>query len=127
MYLVKMLLEGYLTTVSVEVPILLVLLSARHGVKRTIVAALWITLCSYPLVVLTLPSFFPPTRSRLLYYAAAESTAITIEVVLFLCVFGQPGGSRNLTPQRGRDCFAIILANASSFLVGEALSFRGLW
>ena len=39
---------GYLLTILIETPILLVGLSKRHPIKRRLLAGLWLTACTYP-------------------------------------------------------------------------------
>ena len=46
---------GYLVTIAVETPILLVGLSPVHRLGRRFVAGLWLTACTYPIVGLVLP------------------------------------------------------------------------
>ena len=46
---------GYLFTISIETPILLVGLSSRHSLRRRLLAGIWLTACTYPIVTLVLP------------------------------------------------------------------------
>jgi hypothetical protein len=57
-YLWSFLLRGYLFSIAIETPILLVGLSHVHPFKRKLFAGVWLTACTYPIVVLVLPWFF---------------------------------------------------------------------
>jgi hypothetical protein len=108
------LLIGYLFSITVETPILLIGLSARHSRRRRLFAGVWLTACTYPVVVLVLPFFF---RSKSIYVVVAESFAPVTECVLFWLAFGkdESGG----TPWPCRDFAVILLANLASFGLGE--------
>jgi hypothetical protein len=108
------LLVGYLFSITVEAPILLLGLSARHTWRRRLFAGLWLTACTYPIVVLVLPFFF---RSRAIYVIVAESFAPAAECALFWLAFGTGGSGRTWWPWR--DFAVILLANLLSFGLGE--------
>lgn len=110
---------GYLFTVAVETPVLLLLLSPRHPVRRRLFAGLWLTACTYPVVVLVLPTLFAGA-SRAAYLLVAEIFAPAAECVLFYFAFSG-GDSRSAR----RDCAAIAVANLLSFLAGEVLNAYG--
>lgn len=105
---------GYLLTVVLEIPVLLLLLSPAHPLRRRLLAGLWLTACTYPVVVLVLPLWIP---DRLPYLLVAEVFAPAAECGLFALAF-QHGLKR---AERRRDWLAIILANLVSFGVGEWL------
>ena len=109
---------GYLLTVSIETPILLLGLSKRHSLGARFFAGLWLTACTYPIVVLVLPMCLAEAP-RPTYLALAESFAPVAECLLFWAAFG----SRQQLgrPSMGRDFAAIILANLTSWLVGGAM------
>src|SRR5437764_14100141 len=65
---------GYLFTIAIETPILLIGLSRRHSIKRRLAAGVWLTACTYPIVVLVMPIIFANT-SRAFYLPVAESLA----------------------------------------------------
>ena len=111
---------GYLFTVAVETPVLWLLLSPRHTPRRRLFAGLWLTACTYPVVVLVLPTLFADS-SRALYLAVAETFAPAAECALFYFAFGGEGGG-GVTR---RDFAAIVVANLLSFLAGEVLSVYG--
>jgi len=109
---------GYLLTVAVETPVLLLGLSPRHTPARRLAAGLWLTACTYPVVVLVLPVLLEGAP-RAAYLLAAETFAPAAECLLFLAAFH----SRDRTtrsPTR-RDFAAIIAANLASFAFGELL------
>lgn len=111
---------GYLFTVAVETPVLVLLLSRHHTLRRRLFAGLWLTACTYPVVVLVLPPLFADS-SRAAYLAVAETFAPAAECALFYLAFGGKG-SEGMT---WRDCAAIVAANLLSFLVGEGLTAYG--
>jgi hypothetical protein len=110
---------GYLLTVAVETPVLVLLLSPRHPMRRRLFAGLWLTACTYPVVVLVLPVLFSGF-SRAAYLAVAEVFAPVAECALFRLAFGGEGSlGRRAT---WRDFAAITLANVLSFLAGEVVT-----
>ncbi len=118
-YFWNFLLPGYLFSIAIETPVLLVGLSARHSWKVRLFCGVWLTACTYPIVVLVLPMMFDATEKRWLYLAIAETFAPVAECALFWTGFGQ----RELVGTRSmyRDLAAIVVANLASFLLGEWL------
>jgi hypothetical protein len=110
---------GYLVTVAVETPVLVLLLSHRHTLRRRLFAGLWLTACTYPIVVLVLPVLFDGAP-RAAYLAVAEVFAPAAECALFLIAFGGEGSLRERSTWR--DFAAVTLANLLSFLAGEVLA-----
>ena len=110
---------GYLLSILIETPILLIGLSRRHPFRRKLFAGVWLTACTYPIVVLVLPLFFAPDR-RVLYLVVAETFAPVAECVLFWLAFGnrEAVGTRSMW----RDFMAIIVANLASFAIGEVMN-----
>ena len=110
---------GYLLTILIETPVLLIGLSSRHPIKRRLLAGLWLTACTYPIVVLVLPLLFRDA-SRLAYLAVAETFAPVAECVLFWLAYGnsETFGKGSMW----RDFGAITIANLASFLGGEILN-----
>ena len=110
---------GYLLTILIETPILLIGLSRRHPFKRKLFAGVWLTACTYPIVVLVLPLLFTPDQ-RALYLVVAETFAPVAECVLFWLAFG----NREAVSTRSmwRDFMAIIVANLASFGIGEVMN-----
>lgn len=113
---------GYLLTILIETPILLVGLSRRHSWKRRLWAGVWLTACTYPIVTLVLPLLFS-SSSRTLYLVVAETFAPVAECLLFWLAFGKKEHVGKLC--MWRDFIAIIVANLASFGVGELLNARG--
>ena len=70
---------GYLFSILIETPILLVGLSAHHPVRQRLFAGVWLTACTYPIVVLVLPLCIDITESRTLYLWVAETFAPVAE------------------------------------------------
>ncbi len=110
---------GYLVTISVETPILFLGLSPRHHWKRKLIAGLWLTACTYPIVTLVLPLLFAG-YSRATYLLIAETFAPIAECILFWLAFGSE--SEQWRTPMWRDFVAIVLANLASFGVGELLN-----
>lgn len=111
---------GYLLTVAVETPVLALFLSKRHTPGRRLFAGLWLTACTYPVVVLVLPPLFEGA-SRALYLAVAETFAPAAECLLFYLAFGGKGGDGVAR----RDFAAVVAANLLSFGAGEVLGAYG--
>jgi hypothetical protein len=109
---------GYLLTVAVETPVLVLLLSPRHTPRRRLFAGLWLTACTYPVVVLVLPPLFAES-SRAAYLLVAETFAPAAECALFWLAFGEKGGGASRATWR--DFAAITAANLLSFLAGEVM------
>src|SRR5712691_1492133 len=84
----RFLVIGYPFTILIETPLLLIGLSKRHSIKRRLFAGIWLTACTYPIVVLVLPLFFA-SASRTLYLIVAETFAPVAECVLFWLAFGR--------------------------------------
>jgi len=104
---------GFLATVAIELPILMLGLSARHPWRRRLAAAVWLTACTYPCVVLVFPLAVPTAWGAAAPLVAAETFAFTVEVLLFRGVWG--GGDRRADR---RDAVAIVVANSASCLTG---------
>lgn len=103
---------GYLLTIAIETPILFFALSPHHPKPRRILAGLWLTACTYPIVVLVLPLLFV-NSSRAMYLVVAEVFAPIAECVLFWLAFGKE--------TTWRDFGVIVVANIASFLAGEVI------
>ena len=113
---------GYLLTILIETPILCVGLSRRHPLRRKLLAGVWLTACTYPIVTLVLPLLFAPDR-RVLYLIVAETFAPVAECVLFWLTFGKDEELGKASMRR--DFIAIIVANLASIGIGEVLNARG--
>ena len=113
---------GYLLTVLIETPILLLGLPSKLSFRHKLLCGLWLTACTYPIVVLVLPTLlFGYPRSQ--YLAVAEIFAPVAECFLFWLAFRS---NRVLeTPDWVRSFSAIVIANLTSFGIGEALNYYG--
>jgi hypothetical protein len=105
---------GYAITILIETPVLLVGLASEHSYPRRLLAGIWLTACTYPIVILVFPVLFDPTTDRLRYLLAAETFAPAAECLLFWLAF---------RPVRrpARDWAIVTLANLASFAFGELL------
>jgi hypothetical protein len=103
---------GYLLTIAIETPILFLGLSPHHSKRRRILAGLWLTACTYPIVTLVLPLWLID-HSRAFFLLIAETFAPVAECVLFRLAFGKEA--------RWRDFGVIVIANLASFLIGEVV------
>jgi hypothetical protein len=99
---------GYLLSVAVECPVLLIGLSPRHPLRVRLFASFWLTACTYPIVILSMPVIFPGH-----YVLPSEIFAALGECVLFASLFRRTW--------QWRDMIAIVAANLSSFLTGVAI------
>ena len=110
---------GYLFTIAIETPILLIGLSQRHTWRRRLFAGIWLTACTYPIVTLVLPLVFEG-RPRWVFLSVAEVFAPVAECMLFWLAFGtrQETGKRSMW----QDLAVIVVANLASFAAGELLN-----
>src|SRR5436305_2087842 len=128
-YLWSFLLPGYLFSIAIETPILMVGLSARHSWGVRLFSGIWLTACTYPIVVLVLPLLFQQVLEldarayHWLYLLVAETFAPVAECALFWMAFGK----REFVNTRSmyRDLIAITIANLASFGLGEWFRYLG--
>ena len=113
---------GYLFTIAIETPVLIVGLSPKVSLKQKLLCGIWLTACTYPIVVLVLPAIFFD-QSRTLYLVVAETFAPVGECFLFWLAFR----SKNLLDSGDwiRCMIAIICANLASFGLGEVMNYYG--
>ncbi len=115
---------GYLVTILIETPILLIGLTRKLTVRQRLLCGVWLTACTYPIVVLVLPSIFFG-ESRALYLAVAETFAPVGECTLFWLAFR---GKGLLAGNDWVRCFVVIvIANLASFGFGEIMNHYGWW
>lgn len=112
--------RGYLITVAIETPVLLVGLSRTHSWRRRVAAGFWLNACSYPIVVIVLPALLGLESP--FYLPVAETFAPVCECTLFALAFHTAALSRR---NRIQDLITITLANLSSFLGGLWLASHG--
>ena len=113
---------GYLLTILIETPILWIGLPSKLSLRQRVLCGIWLTACTYPIVVLVLPTLlfeFP----RWQYLAVAEVFAPVAECFLFWLAFR----TKHLfqTPDWVRSFAAIVIANVASFGFGEILNYYG--
>jgi hypothetical protein len=80
--------------------------------KRRFAAGVWLTACTYPMVVLVLPEIFDVKVQRGVYLAVAETFAPVAECALFWFAFGP-------LKNPWRDMFVVTVSNLASFGFGE--------
>ncbi len=113
---------GYLITILFETPVLLLGLSQKLSVKQRLWCGVWLTACTYPIVVLVLSAIFFD-QSRALYLLVAETFAPVGECLLFWLAFRRKD---LLEYSDWFRCFvAIVVANLASFGLGEVLNHYG--
>jgi hypothetical protein len=105
---------GYLLSVLLETPVLFFGLAPPHSSRRRLLAGLWLTACTYPIVVLVLPLLITPRFGFTAYVAIAETFAPLAECALFYLAFDFGHRPRWIA----RDMVAIIAANLGSWLIG---------
>lgn len=111
---------GYLFTILIETPVLLFGLPKPITLKQRLWCGVWLTACTYPVVILVLPAVFYD-ESRAVYLLVAETFAPAAECLLFWIAFR---GKRVLEPNQWAQAFAaIIVANLASFGAGEILNY----
>jgi len=113
---------GYIFTIIIESAVLLVGLSPKVTLKQRLWCGVWLTACTYPIVILVLPAVFFG-QSRDVYLFVAETFAPLAECFLFWLAFRGKG----LLDQRDwkRCMIAIIVANLASFGAGEIMNHYG--
>lgn len=85
-------------------------------------AGVWLTACTYPIVTLVLPLLLvDSTRTK--YLLVAETFAPVAECILFWLAFGNTSEVGKLP--MWRDFIAIVVANLASFLIGELVHAYG--
>lgn len=111
---------GYLITILIETPILVVGLSPSISIPQRLRCGVWLTACTYPIVVLVLPAIFFD-QSRGLYLTVAEIFAPVAECFLFWLAFR---GRSLLDAKDWMRCLIVIsIANLASFGLGEVIGY----
>lgn len=110
---------GYLFTIAIETPVLLFGLAPKVPVRRRLWFGVWLTACTYPIVVLVLPAIFSGA-SRAAYLFVAETFAPVAECALFWLSYRK---ADPLTTTEWIRCLAaIVVANLASFGIGEVMN-----
>jgi len=117
------LLIGYVFSIAIETPILIVGLSPRHPLRHRLFAGIWLTACTYPIVILVLPLLIDAGEHRVTYLAVAETFAPVVECALFWAAFGVREEWRRAS--MWRDFATVTAANLASFVLGECLYASG--
>ena len=112
---------GYLLTILIETPILWIGLPSRLSTKQKLLCGIWLTACTYPIVVLVLPTLFYE-YPRWQYLTVAEIFAPAAECFLFWLAFRSKGLLE--TPDWIRSFTAIVIANLASFGLGEIMNYH---
>lgn len=116
---------GYLLTISIETPVLVVGLSRRHPIRHRVFAGVWLTACTYPILWLVLPQLIDPIEHRVTYLAIGETFVPIAECVLFWLAFGKTEPrNRSVTL---RDMVTVTVANLLSFALGEVFHYTIGW
>ncbi|MBS1794463.1 MAG: hypothetical protein JSS81_11445 [Acidobacteria bacterium] len=114
---------GYLTTILIETPVLIFGLSPKLSLRQKLLCGIWLTACTYPVVVLVLPALMlnDPDSSRALYLWVAETFAPVGECFFFWLAFRGRGllGTNDWI----RCLIAIVAANLASFGIGEIINY----
>jgi hypothetical protein len=111
---------GYLVTILIETPMLFFGLSPKLTVRQKLASGVWLTACTYPIVVIVLPTLFLGS-SRFLYLLVAETFAPVAECLIFWLAFRSKGLLAGGDWER---CFAaIVVANLASFGLGEVFGY----
>lgn len=111
---------GYLITIIIETPVLLLGLTSKLSVRQKLLCGIWLTACTYPVVVLVLPAiFFGAPRWH--YLVVAEIFAPVAECVIFWLAFRSRGMLS--AAEWARSFVAIVVANLASFGAGEVLNY----
>ena len=111
---------GFALSVLIETPVLLVGLSQPHNLARRLFAGVWLTACTYPIVILVLPLLIMPTFGHAIYVAVAEIFAPLAECAIFWWAYDRHLQRTSIA----RDMAAIIIANLASWLLGGWLVDR---
>ena len=110
---------GYLFTILIETPLLVVGLSPKISLRQKLLCGAWLTACTYPVVILILPAIFFG-EARWLYLMVAETFAPVAECLLFWAAFR---GRGILSTADWVWCFVVIVvANLASFGIGEIMN-----
>lgn len=112
---------GYLVTILIETPILLFGLTRKLTLKQRVLCGVWLTACTYPIVVIVLPTLFYG-YSRTSYLIVAEIFAPVAECIIFWFAFR---GRDFVSSDWIRSLVAIVVANLASFGLGEVIGYYG--
>ena len=106
---------GYVATVALETPVLMLGLSEQHSTQARLMFGFLLTAFTYPVVVLLMAATILPAWGQVAYLVIAETYAPVAEVLFFRFVL-----NKKLFAAPARDAIVIVLANIFSFVVGAA-------
>jgi len=106
---------GYIFTIAVETPVLLFGLSRKIPVRQRLWLGVWLTACTYPIVVLVLPALLYD-ENRAGYLFVAEIFAPLGECFLFWIAYRKQ--QELIATDWIRCLIVIIIANLASFGAG---------
>lgn len=109
---------GYVVGTAIESLVLYWFLSPGRSLGVRLSAGIWLTACTYPVVVLVLPVALAG-QPRWWYLLVAETFAPLAECGLFWLAFGVTAEGGRLA--LARDFGAIVVANLTSFALGAWL------
>ena len=110
---------GYLFTIAIETPILILGLPTKITIRQRASLGVWLTACTYPVVILVLPALLFG-KSRVGYLFVAETFAPVAECALFWLAYRT---EKELTTADWlRSMIVILIANLASFGAGEVLN-----
>ncbi len=110
----RFILPGFALTIFIETVVIVIGLSKSHSIKRRLWCGVWLTACTYPVVVLVLPLLMRGTTYAS-YLIVAETFAPAAECALFAMLYHD---SEMRWQDRVRDLAAIVIANLLSFGIG---------
>ncbi len=111
---------GYLFTIAIETPVLLLGMSPKVTIRQRLWLGVWLTACTYPIVILVMPAIFWGTP-RAIYLFVAEVFAPVAECALFWLAYRKRD---DLTTSDWIRCLlVIVIANLASFGSGEILNY----
>lgn len=116
-------LSGYLLTISIETPVLVLLLGKRYSLKEKLFAGVFLTGCSYPFVSVFFPMIWDPYTDYRTYVTVSEIFAPLSECIIFALLFQR---RKELSArQRASDLAVVVAANLLSYLAGELMKACG--
>jgi hypothetical protein len=122
---VPCMLAGYVISVAIETPVLLLGLRPKYSFGQKLWAGVLLTACSYPFVCFVFPFIFPRDSAlSILYIPVAETFAPLFEGFLFWLWFTKRESLKRKATWR--DILTIIAANLASFGIGEFLKYTGV-
>ncbi len=120
----RMVVMGYLLTISIETPVLVVGLGNRYSMKEKLFAGAFLTGFSYPFVAVFFPLIWNPYTQYSIYVTVSEIFAPLSECLLFALLFQRRKTLRGR--EKVMDLVIVVLANLVSYVSGEIMKACGL-